>query len=186
MTPACRYAVAALLTLTAGCDPGGDGTTQDPPRLPMYFWLNADAFTEEDGLTVECDIEYIVEVHGEVSRTDAVVEYVATMGGSASRRLYREDRSGVEFWADAYYPDVQVLHVLPDRVQLVARFPTPSDPEPSPRFWLELVFWDGRIRGNSVISGEWLCAPLYTEQGGINDDHVLADGTWETEEIEGR
>src|SRR5688572_33392545 len=78
MTPACRYTVAALLALTASCDPGGDGRTQDPPRLPMYFWLNADASTEEDGLTVECDIEYIVEVHGEVSRTDAVVEYVAT------------------------------------------------------------------------------------------------------------
>ena len=31
-----------------------------------------------------------------------------------------------------------------------------------------------------MITGEWLCAPLDVEQGGINDDTVFADGTFRT------
>lgn len=34
-----------------------------------------------------------------------------------------------------------------------------------------------------MITGEWLCAPLDTEQGGVNDHRVFAEGSWETAEI---
>jgi hypothetical protein len=40
-----------------------------------------------------------------------------------------------------------------------------------------------RPGGCLIIVGEWLCAPLDTEQGGVVDDAVFADGTWETAEI---
>ena len=38
-------------------------------------------------------------------------------------------------------------------------------------------------RPDRSISGEWLCAPLDVEQGGIGDDSVFAEGTWTTTAI---
>lgn len=176
-------AVAAAVLL-AGCDDSG-GRKSEPPRLPLLFQLNAAAAAQEDGLTVDCSLAFIVEISGEVSRTDEVIEYVATMGGEAVRDLRREDGSGVRVVADAFYPNLQVLHLLPDRVQLVSLDFPPDGPSTGSRFWDELRFFDGFIDADSVITGEWLCAPLDTEQGGINDDSLFADGTWTTVELEG-
>jgi hypothetical protein len=158
------------------------------PVLPGFFELNAVASAESGEFTVDCSLGFVVEISGEVSRTDEVVEYVATMGGEAVRNILREDGSGVVLSAFAYYPNLQVLHVLPDRVQLVSLDFPPDGPSTGSRFWDELRFFDGTIDQDGVITGEWLCAPLDTEQGGINDDTVFAEGTWETTEIvaEGR
>jgi hypothetical protein len=149
----------------------------------MFFQLNAAAAAEEAGLAVDCSLEFLVEVSGEVSRTSGVVEYIATMGGEAVRSLQREDGSGVVLSAFAYYPRLQVLHVLPNRIQLVSLDFPPAGPSTGSRFWDELRFFDGFIDRDGVITGQWLCAPLDTEQGGIVDDSVYADGTWETAEI---
>lgn len=178
------YVAAAVTALLAGCDGSSDGPSSEPPRLPLFFELNAVASAAEDGLTVDCSLGFIVEISGEVSRTDKVVEYVATMGGEAVRDLRRDDGSGVVLSANAFYPNLQVLHLLPDRVQLISLDFPPDSPSTGSRFWDELRFFDGFIDENSVISGEWLCAPLDTEQGGINDDSLFADGTWKTVELE--
>ena len=173
--------IAIAATLLVACDEGGG--RQHAPVLPMSFNLNGAAATDEDGLSVDCSLEFVVEISGEVSRTGEVVEYIATMGGEAVRNLLREDGSGVVLSAFAYYPRLQVLHILPDRVQLVSLDFPPDGPSTGSRFWDELRFFDGRISEDGVISGEWLCAPLDTEQGGITDDSVFADGTWETVEV---
>lgn len=176
-------AAALMTSLFAGCD-GDDGSRRsEAPRLPQFFHLSATAAAEQDGLTANCSIGFNVEIAGEVSRTNDVVEYVGTMGGDARRTLLRPDGSGVDLWADAHYPNLQVLHLLPDRVQLVSLDFPPDAPPSGSRFWDELRFFDGFIDANSVISGGWLCAPLDIEQGGIDDDTVFAEGTWETVEI---
>lgn len=153
------------------------------PVMPTYFQLNASASGATEGYTAECSLEFIVEISGEVARTREVVEYIATMGGEAVRNLQREDGSGVVLSAFAYYPRLQVLHILPDRVQMVSLDFPPDGPSTGSRFWDELRFFDGSIGQDGVMSGEWLCAPLDTEQGGINDDTVFAEGDWETEEL---
>ena len=183
-----------LTALLAGCDENGDGQNieprrippsfHEPPRVPFFFELNATASAETDGLSVECSLDLIVEVWGEVSRTDEVVEYIARMGGGAQRNFRREDGSGVGIFADAIWPDLRLRHLLPDRVQLVSLDFPPDSPSSGSRFWDELRSFDGFIDENSVISGDWLCAPLDTEYGGINDDTVFAEGTWETVERE--
>jgi hypothetical protein len=164
--------------LAACHDDGDDGPPV--PVMPTYFQLNASAAGATEGYTAECSLEFVVEVGGEVSRTREVVEYIATMGGEAVRNLQREDGSGVVLSAFAYYPRLQVLHILPDRVQLVSLDFPPDGPTTGSRFWDELRFFDGTISQDGVITGEWLCAPLDTEQGGINDDTVFAEGNWET------
>src|SRR6185436_1764770 len=128
--------IAAAAPLLVACDEGGG--RQRVPELPMSFQLNGAATTEEGGLNVDCSLEFVVEISGEVSRTRDVVEYIATMGGEAVRNMLRADGSGVVLSAFAYYPRLQVLHILPDRVQLVL---------------------------------------LDTEQGGIVDNTVFADGS---------
>lgn len=170
-----KVAGVFLMFLLTGCNE--DEGNRRPPELPLYFLLNAVASTHDDDLSVECSLDFIVEVTGEVSRTN---EVLAIMGGGANRSLMREDGSGVEFWAEAFYPIVQMLHLLPNRVQLVNLDFPPDGPPSSSRFWDELRFFDGFIDQEGVISGEWLCAPLNTEYGGIDDDSVFADGTWET------
>lgn len=171
--------LAATATLLAACHTDDEPETPIP-EMPTYFSLEAAAEAEDGDLNVDCSLEFIVEITGEVSRTDEVVEYVATMGGEAVRNLLRDDGSGVVLSAFAYYPNLQVLHILPDRVQLVSLDFPPDGPSTGSRFWDELRFFDGTIDQDGVITGEWLCAPLDVDQGGINDDTVFADGTWAT------
>ena len=173
-------AIGIAAAFAAGCN---EGSRQRVPELPMFFQLSAAAAAEEGGLTVDCSLQFVVEIGGEVSRTGDVVEYIATMGGEAVRDLRREDGSGVVLSGFAYYPRLQVLHILPNRVQLVSLDFPPDGPSTGSRFWDELRFFDGFIDRDGVISGQWLCAPLDTEQGGINDDTVFADGDWQTTEI---
>ena len=175
--------IAAAASLLVACDEGGG--RQRVPELPMSFQLNGAATIEEGGLSVDCSLEFVVEISGEISRTRDVVEHIATMGGEAVRNVLREDGSGVVLSAFAYYPRLQVLHILPDRVQLVSLDFPPDGPSTGSRFWFwdELRFFDGRIAEDGSITGEWLCAPLDTEQGGIVDNTIFADGTWETAEI---
>jgi hypothetical protein len=179
-----RSLAAGILAaaLLAACD--DDGDDERVPELPTFFALNAVASAEEGVFTVDCSLEFVVDISGEVSRTDDVVEYIATMGGEAVRNILREDGSGVVLSAFAHYPNLQVLHILPDRVQLVSLDFPPGGPSTGSRFWDELRFFDGTIDANDVIAGEWLCAPLDVEQGGINDDSVFAEGTWDTTELE--
>ena len=174
-------AMAASLALLAACNEDGHDPIELP--MPMFFEFNAVASAEEGDLSVDCSIGFVVEITGEVSRTKEVVEYIAVMGGEAVRDLRRPDGSGVVLSAFAYYPQLQVLHILPDRVQLVSLDFPPDGPSTGSRFWDELRFFDGVLEADRSISGEWLCAPLDVEQGGINDDSVFADGTWETTEI---
>jgi hypothetical protein len=162
-------------------DDGNDASIELP--MPMFFGFNATASAEEGDLTVDCSIGFVVEIPGEVSRTPEVVEYIAVMGGDAVRDLRRPDGSGVILSGFAHYPRLQVLHILPNRVQLVSLDFPPDGPSTGSRFWDELRFFDGVLEADRSISGEWLCAPLDVEQGGINDDSVFAEGTWTTTEI---
>ncbi len=173
--------IAAAASLTACL---GDDDGPPVPEMPMFFQLDAAATAEQGGLDVDCSLEFIVEITGEVSRTREVVEYVATMGGEAVRNLLREDGSGVVLSAFAHYPNLQVLHILPDRVQLVSLDFPPDAPSTGSRFWDELRFFDGTIDQDGMITGEWLCAPLDVDQGGINDDTVFAHGAWTTTELD--
>src|SRR5262245_1192707 len=99
--------IALTASLLAACD--GGGGSQRVPELPMSFQLNGAAAAEEGGLDVDCSLEFVVEVSGEVSRTRDVVEYIATMGGEAVRNMLREDGSGVVLSGFACYPRLQVL-----------------------------------------------------------------------------
>jgi hypothetical protein len=175
-------AAAASLALLVACnDDGSDAPIELP--MPTFFEFHATASAQEGELSVDCSIGFVVEISGEVSRTREVVEYIATMGGEAVRDLRRPDGSGVVLSAFAHYPRLQVLHILPDRVQLVSLDFPPDGPSTGSRFWDELRFFDGVLEADRSISGDWLCAPLDVEQGGINDDSVFAEGTWQTREI---
>jgi hypothetical protein len=183
-----RYLAAASigLAMLTSChidDDEGEGPAE--LRLPMHFELAATASATEGEFTVNCSLGFVVEISGEVSRTSEVVEYIAIMGGEAVRDIQREDGSGVVLSGFAYYPNLQVLHILPDRVQLVSLDFPPDGPSTGSRFWDELRFFDGVLDEDGTITGEWLCAPLDVEQGGINDDSIFADGTWTTTEIPG-
>jgi hypothetical protein len=171
------WAFAALAIALSACDGNGSRDGQDRAQLPMFFRLDATAATQEGGFTVECRIDYVLDIAGEVSRTDAVVEYVGTMGGGANRSPLREDGSGVAFFADAHYPRMQVLHILPSRVQIVSLDHPPDEPSSS-RFWGELRFFEGALQPDGSLLGAWTCAPLDTEYGGIVDDSVFAEGVW--------
>jgi len=130
---------------------------------------------------VDCALEYIVDIAGEVSRTDDVVEYVGTMGGEARRVLLNPDQSGVAFVADAF-SEVQVLLMIPDRVQINLINVPPDPPGVSSRFWEEQTQFNGQLIGGQ-IEGEWTCAPLDTTFGETVDDTIFASGFWFSEAI---
>ncbi|MBT8422352.1 MAG: hypothetical protein KJP03_04455, partial [Gammaproteobacteria bacterium] len=171
--------LAALLVACAGCGGGSNNGGRELALPSLDFWLRANAAGEEEGLTVECGLDYIVDIAGEVSRTDQVVEYVGTMGGEARRSILRPDGSGFAIFADAF-SEVQVLLLAPDRVQINA-INVPPDPEGvSSRFWNELLKIEGRLTDDQIV-GDWVCAPLDTEINGINDNTVVIPGMWFSE-----
>jgi hypothetical protein len=172
----------AAAVLAAGCL-DSDETGPEELRMPISFALNAVAEADTDELAVDCGLEFVVEISGEVSRTDLAVEYIAMMGGDAMRNLERPDGSGVNLRASTFYPRLQVLHILPNRVQLVSLDFPPDGLSTGSRFWDELRFFDGILDEDGTIGGEWLCAPLDVEQGGINDDSIFAEGHWGTVEL---
>jgi hypothetical protein len=142
----------------------------------MFFELDGVASATTDELQVDCTLGFVVEISGEVSRTREVVEYVATMGGDAIRNLERPDGSGVNLWGNAYYPRLQVLHILPDRVQLVSLDFPPDGPSTGSRFWDEPRFFDGFLNADGLIEGEWLRRSTWSRRH--HDDTVSAEGTW--------
>ncbi len=182
--------LAAFIAAGAGCSSGGGnadngsgGDDADPvDALPsLYFWLHASAEGQSGEFTVECGLDYIVELGDEVSRTDAAVEYLGTMGGEARRSLLRGDGSGVAFIADAF-SEVQVLLTFPNRVQINMINLPPDPPGVSSRFWSEQRRLEGSVIGERIF-GDWTCAPLDTVVNGINDNSIVLPGTWLTEEI---
>jgi len=130
-------------------------------------------------MSVDCRIDFLVEIAGEVSRTDEVIEYVGTMGGGAERKIRREDGSGVAYIGDYYFPNLQVLHILPSRIQLVSDNYRPDEPVSS-RFGAELRFWEGALQPDGSILGSWTCAPMDVDDRGIEDFTIFADGPWNT------
>ena len=176
--------LAVVLILCAGCGNGGNDPSADAAALPtLNFWLHASAATKVDGITVECGLDFIVEIAGEVSRTSNVVEYVGTMGGEARRYILNPDESGTGFSADAF-SEVQVLLLVPDRVQINMINVPPDPPGVSSRFWDELRHFEGWLVGDQ-INGEWTCAPIDTEYNGVNDNTIFAPGNWFSEAING-
>ena len=176
--------VLVSLLMFAGCGGGSDAPSFDRtgrPELPvLLFWLRASAETQVNDVTVECSLDYLVDIAGEVARTDDVVEYVGTMGGEARRSLLNPDQSGVAIMADAF-SEVQVLLLVPDRVQINQINLPPDPPGASSRFWDEQRRFDGQLGPGDLMTGEWVCAPLDTEIGGIVDDTISADGVWYSE-----
>lgn len=166
-------AVAATLLLAA-CDGGSDAP---PPGLPMLFALEAGASLAENGQTLDCHVNYIVELERETQRTSAFVEYAGTMGGEAGRTILNPDGSGVSLVGDAF-SRVIVRLTLPNSVTITSvGLPPPNDP---PNFWDGVANFSGREAPGDLISGDWQCLPFYTVIGGVDDSVMIASGTWFT------
>src|SRR5688572_24186436 len=63
--------------------------------------------------------------------------------------------SGVAYFADYFYPELQVLHILPAKVQIVSLSHREGQPVTS-RFGGELRFWEGTLQPDGTITGSWL------------------------------
>jgi hypothetical protein len=168
----------AALGVGPGCSNGGEAAVP-LVSLPSVFKLEASAETVSGMQTVECGLDFIVELTDEVSRSNRVVEYLGTMGGEARRSILDPDGSGHAFIADSF-SEVQVSHRLPDGVEIRSINVPPNPPGVSSRFWDELLQFDGRLGPGDMISGDWICAPLDTDLGDFADDSIFAPGTWFT------
>lgn len=146
------------------------------------FRLNGSATLESGEQTLTCHIAFVVELAGEVARTDALVEYVGTMGGEAGRQILNPDGSGFALNGDAF-SEIRARLTFPDAVVIEAINLPPQTPHDPPSFFEELVRFDGMLGPGDMLSGEWLCAPFFTDLGGFVDDSLFADGAWFTETL---
>lgn len=174
-----RFPVVVFSTLGFGCDGSGG---HPPAALPQYFHLEGSASLESGTQTLDCHIDFIVELAGESARTDAFVEYLGTMGGDAGRQVLNPDGSGFALNGDAF-SEVRARLTFPDQV-FVEAINLPQGPTHNPpSFFEELTTFSGTLGPGDLLSGEWLCAPFFTDLGGFADDTLFADGVWFTETI---
>jgi hypothetical protein len=174
-----QFLTLMVSALLFGCG-GSDGGAS--PELPEFFRLEGSASLQAGEQTVDCHIDFIVELAGETARTNAFVEYVGTMGGEAGRQVLNADGSGIELVGDAF-SEVRARLTFPDQVVIEAINLPPFVAHDPPSFFEELIRFEGRLGVAELISGEWLCAPFFTDRGGFEDDTLFAEGLWFTETI---
>lgn len=175
-----RRLFSALLAtaLLQACSSSDDAP---PPALPGFFTLEGTATLVDGEQTLDCHINYIVELSGETLRSNSFVEYAGNMGGEAGRRILNPDGSGMALVGDAF-SNIRARLTFPDTV-LIQGVNVPGPPADPPNFWSEIIEFNGRLGPNDLISGDWLCAPFFTEVNGIDDSFLYADGTWFTTPI---
>jgi hypothetical protein len=165
--------------LLSGCNHSDSAA---PPELPLFFRLEGSASLQSGEQTLDCHIAFIVELAGETARTDTFVEYVGTMGGEAGRSILNPDGSGLRLVGDAF-SEVRARLTFPNGVVIEAINLPPWVAHDPPSFFEELTRFEGTLAPPDLISGEWLCAPFFTDLGGLADDTLFADGVWFTETI---
>jgi hypothetical protein len=169
----------SILGLLLGCD---DSSSPENPSLPGYFFLDGSASLQAGEQTLDCHINFIVELAGETLRTDTFVEYVGTMGGGAGRQVLNPDGSGFALNGDAF-SEVRARLTYPNQVVIDAINLPPGPIHDPPSFFEELIHLEGVFGADDLITGEWLCAPYFTDLGGFADETLFADGLWLTENI---
>jgi len=143
-------------------------------RFPLFAWFRAEASAEfDDGYTVECQLEFLMEV--ELLSDDGFRRrYVGALGGEARRRVLDDTGAGVSFAADAYIPGE--IQLTGDRVEIQGTYARPDQVprDEDSRFWNELDGFQGDLASDGTASGPWRCAPLDTR----GDDSRFAPGRW--------
>jgi hypothetical protein len=148
-------------------------------QFPGFARLRAEAEAEfEDGMSVECRLDYIMEVS--LADYDILGRmYTGTMGGEAARTVLDADGAGIGLIADAFSP-VDV-HVTGNRVEITSTLPPPTRTplDQDSRFWAQLSRFTGIIGDDGAVSGSWLCSPFDTR----GDGELFANGNWRLEPI---
>jgi len=166
-------ALAPCLVLVA-CADDGDGTPAPTVGLPRGFTMTGEARLDlPDGGVAECTLDLVWELTEEVSRDGAKVVYKGTHGGGMYRSVRAADDSGTTFWLNVF-GDVDARLVLPDRIEL----DIPINVGTGSRFYDNFSALRGTLAADGTGSGQWLCAPLDTEQDGHPDREHTAPGTW--------
>lgn len=160
----------------AACN-GGSSGIDDTPSLPPNFSLEAIASAVDGDRSVECFINYLAELGGETARTPSRVDYVGVMGGEAGRTVLADDGSGLALIGDAF-SQISVVLLLPDHVTITAINLPPSVPHDPPNFWEQILVFEGTLLPGGGITGNWICAPFFTDRGGFDDDRIFAQGSW--------
>lgn len=182
MSSRIRFATALLLSVSLGACDGS--STADPVEIsPGLMRFQATAASTIDEFTISCDLDYILEVQGEVSRTPSSIEFIGTLGGEARRSVLRPDLSGFAIFADSF-SDVQIIQMLSGNVEIRMINLPPPVPGVMSRFWDFQQLFEGTLLLQGEMSGGWTCAPLDTEINGIVDNVYLVDGDWSTTTIE--
>jgi hypothetical protein len=158
----------------AGAPPSG------PTSVPSYFRLTAEAAGIDRGIDVACSLDFIFELDPESLRTDTLVEYPGTHGGSAVRTVLDANGDGFSFHADVFG---EVLARLTFEGS-VLEIEIPINGTAAESFWQELAYFPGTLEADGTGSGTWTCAPLEIDQNGYLDVSGTVDGTWTIEPIE--
>jgi hypothetical protein len=176
----CRIILIVPLLLLAACDndinPVVPGRVQN---IPGFFRLTADAEGSNEGLEVDCRLNWIFEMKGETFRTPQLVDYNGIHGGEAFRRILQNDQSGFIFNADVFGEVEARLITHSGEVE----FAIPINRTAEGRFWRELAEFEGVMNENGTGNGTWTCAPLDINQGGYVDETLTVEGTWHIEPL---
>lgn len=140
-------ALAALLLLAACGD--------DPQRLPERLVLEGTAEAQDGQETVTCRLHWLIQVQGQLERTDDAIVYEVGGGGEVFRSVLAPDGSGRGYFMDITL-NGSLLRQTEGGLELV--LPTSEAPEP---FWREVSIMEARADLPGHGSGEWTCAPLH-------------------------
>lgn len=178
MTPRLRHALlavgcgAALLGAACGDDPAGAAGAELPASLHL---VGSAAGPRPDGGSISCALNLIIELSGEIDRSDRWIDYGGVMGGDVQRTTLDSTGAGFGFWADVYWPTTVARVVLPDSIELLLGDTTITDS----RFWREVAWMAGARGPGEPGSGTWTCAPFDIYEGGYVDTFGIVQGTWQ-------
>lgn len=153
----------------------------DIAALPAQLLFSATAVGDlADGRHIDCSIETIMNLTGEVTRGTAEDIRTGTGGGEAKRYKQLTNGNTLGFWAETGFADLRIAFIDVDSIEIRS----PASANVTERFWREFARFTGNRRGspgNPVIaSGTWTCQPMDTppSTGEYYDVEGSMPGTW--------
>lgn len=169
-----RFLISLGLLGLAAC--GDSGAVALPERMHLL----GEARSSDGGLTLECGLDYVIELESEEDRGSDRARYRGQMGGEAGRVVLDAQQAGWSLIGDAF-SQVRVVVTEDNGLEIMSLgLPAPANPS-RPSFWEGVADFEGVYDGGGRAHGIWTCAPFYTDLGGFADTAWAVSGTWRIE-----
>ncbi len=167
-----QYCWLALGLGLASCSEDEKAPAAMRSTLPNHFKVVGEAVGTDGALSIDCICDLQIELEGEPTQSEGVVEYRGVHGGHFRRTVLDSQGDGISLSPDVH-GEIIIRVYEADSISLTIPINLGSESS----FYRETAQFKGTSSENSLGSGQWNCAPFDLTEGWI-DTVGTVQGTW--------